>query len=40
MNQSGIYGAKILVNLDTTKGVIAYWQQERGHGSRYRLRSV
>jgi len=24
MNQSGIYGAKILVNLDTTKGVIAY----------------
>jgi len=24
MNQSGIYGAKILVNLETTKGVIAY----------------
>jgi len=24
MNQSGIKGAKILVNLDTTKGVIAY----------------
>ena len=40
MNRKLSYGAKLHANLDPTKGVDSYRQQDGGHGSRNPLRSV
>jgi len=40
MNRTFCLGAKLQINLDPTKGVNLFGQQERGHGSRNRLRKV
>jgi len=40
MNRTLSLGAELQINLETIKGVNLYRQQERGHGSRNRLRKV